>query len=80
MFHYIFDIAMQNIAKPVNRVCFDVTVLFQSIDLGSVHIMMRIKVILRNPFIFHCFPQSVIFYHRTPILNFLLTNLSMAIK
>ena len=80
MLHDIFNIAMQNVAESVDRIGFYVAVLFQPVDLGTIHIMMRIKIILRDPLFFHCLPQSVVFYHRTLTLIFLLTIFSMAIK
>ncbi len=70
MFHNVFNIAMQNIAESVDRIRFNITILFQSVDLRTIHVMMRIKIILRDPFFFHRLPQSVVFYHRTPTLIF----------
>jgi len=81
MLHDLPDIAVQNIAKPVDGVFLHIAVVSQPIDLRTIYIMVRIKIILRNASFFHGCPQLIIYNHFSPvILILILTILSMAIK
>ena len=67
MFHDIFHGALENIAQLVNGIDFHIFILAQSVNLGSVHIMVGVQVILREPLGFHGFPKSIIFYHNNTL-------------
>lgn len=61
--HYIFNVALKNIAEFINGVSFYILIMAQAVNLCTVHIMMGIQIVLCDPTIFHSLPQSVIFDH-----------------
>lgn len=56
VFHNVFDITFQNITQTINGVDFYIAVVLQSVDLGTVDIVMSVQVVLRYTPIFHCAP------------------------
>lgn len=56
MDYNIFDIAVQNIAEQVKRMCADVRVIFQTRKLACTDMIFFDQGILGYPFFSHSFP------------------------
>jgi hypothetical protein len=56
VFHDVFHTAMQNVAKLIDGVYFYILILPESVQLGTIDIMMGIQIILRNAARFHGLP------------------------
>ena len=76
MLQNILNPALQNIAKLVYSIDLHILIVAQAIELGAVHIIVSIEVILRDPFFLHSFPQAVICDQNIslPNLDFLLLS------
>ena len=46
MLHNIFYVAIEDVAKFVDGVDFDILVMTQAVELRAIHIVMGVKVIL----------------------------------
>ena len=79
MLHDILDFALQNITQPVDGVGFDVPVLAEPVQLGTIDVVVGIQVVLGHPALLHGFPQSVIFDHASTSKN-LLTYIHYPLK
>lgn len=70
MFHNIFHIALENITQTINGVYFHIAIVSQTIDLGTVDIIMGVQIILGNTTQLHGFPQAVVFNHNAATITF----------
>ena len=63
MLHDVFDTALQDVAELVDGIDLHVLIVPEPIELGTVYIIMGIKIILGNTPLLHGLPQTVVFYH-----------------
>ena len=61
--HNIFYITVQDLTKHVNLMCTDTFVPFYSGYLPGADMIFVNQRILRNAFIFHCIPKSIVDNH-----------------
>ena len=63
VFHNVFDTASENVAELVDGVDFHIQIFTQTVELGTVDVVMGVQVILGHTPLFHRLPQTVIGYH-----------------
>ena len=71
MLHDILDFAFEDVAQAVDGVGFDIPVLAEPIQLGTVDVVVGVQVVLGHAALLHGFPQSVIFDHASTSKNIL---------
>ena len=63
MLHDVLDAALQDVAELVDGIDLHVLIVPEPVELGTVYIIMGIKIILGNTPLLHGLPQTVVFYH-----------------
>ena len=63
MRHNIFYAAIQDIAQFIYGIYFYILIMAKSVQLGTVHMITSVQIILGDSLRLHCFPQLVVFYH-----------------
>ena len=56
VFHDILHTTMKDIAEFIDGVDFHILIFAETIDLGTIDIIVGIQIILRDASIFHCLP------------------------
>lgn len=56
MFHNVLYATVENVAELVDCVYFHILVFAEPVDLGTVHVVGRVKIILADALFMHRFP------------------------
>ena len=59
----LFNLAVQNLAKVINKLGRNTLIMSQSVDSATADIVFVYESVCRNTFFFHCFPKRGIYYH-----------------
>ena len=63
VFHNILDFALKNIAKLIDGIDFYILIMSQAVDLGTIHIIVGVQIVLRDALLPHGFPKTIISDH-----------------
>ena len=63
MLHDVLDAALEDVAEFVDGIDLHVLIVPEPVELGTVYIIMGIKIILGNTPLLHGLPQAVVLYH-----------------
>ena len=66
MLHDVFNPALQDVAELVNGIDLHVFIMPEPVELGTVYIIISVKIILGNTPLLHGLPQTVVLYHFHP--------------